>query len=155
MNAIALFGAFENQEIRWNGDLEDPQWITQDVARVLEIGNYRQVVSRYPDNYKGVTTSDGLDGKLREMLTLTEPGLYRMIFASRKPEAEKFRAWVFEEVLPSIRKTGSYLRIALRIWCGWWGIWLRGRMRIGRRFVRCNRRSGGCKWRIGGFWMCC
>ncbi|NJR63187.1 MAG: hypothetical protein HC769_33050 [Cyanobacteria bacterium CRU_2_1] len=106
--AIALFGAFEEYEVRWNGDLENPEWIAQDVAAVLGIGNYRQVVSRYPDNYQGVTSSDGLDGKNREMLTLTEPGLYRMIFASRKPEAEKFRAWVFEKVLPSIRKTGGY-----------------------------------------------
>ncbi|PZV09162.1 MAG: hypothetical protein DCF22_18955 [Leptolyngbya sp.] len=107
-SAIALFGAFETHEIRWNGDLEYPEWIAQDVAAVLGINGYRQVISRYPENYKGVTNSDGLDGKDREMLTVTEPGLYRMVFASRKPEAEGFREWVFEEVLPSIRKTGGY-----------------------------------------------
>lgn len=107
-SAIALFGAFENYEIRWNGNLDNPEWVAQDVAEALGVGNYRQVISRYPQNYKGVTTSDGLDGKTREMLTLTEPGLYRMVFASRKSEAEKFRAWVFEEVLPTIRKTGTY-----------------------------------------------
>ena len=42
------------------------------------------------------------------MRFINESGLYRLIFASRKPEAEKFRRWVFHEVLPSIRKTGYY-----------------------------------------------
>jgi len=42
------------------------------------------------------------------MLVVYEPGLYRLIFKSRKPVAERFRKWVFSEVLPSIRKTGSY-----------------------------------------------
>ena len=40
---------------------------------------------------------------------VSEPGLYRLIFMSRKPEAEKFKRWVFHEVLPSIRKYGYYL----------------------------------------------
>lgn len=42
------------------------------------------------------------------MRTVTEPGLYRLIFASRKPDAVRFRRWVFHEVLPQIRRTGSY-----------------------------------------------
>jgi hypothetical protein len=42
------------------------------------------------------------------MLTVTEPGLYELIFRSDKPAAQRFRVWIFEEVLPSIRRTGSY-----------------------------------------------
>ena len=42
------------------------------------------------------------------MLVVNEPGLYRLVFQSRKPEAEAFKTWVFTEVLPSIRKTGTY-----------------------------------------------
>lgn len=42
------------------------------------------------------------------MSTLTEAGVYRLIFQSRKPNAEAFQVWVTEEVLPSIRKTGAY-----------------------------------------------
>lgn len=42
------------------------------------------------------------------MLLVNEPGLYKLIFSSRKPEAETFKDWVFREVLPSIRKTGGY-----------------------------------------------
>jgi prophage antirepressor-like protein len=44
----------------------------------------------------------------REQIILNEPGLYRLIFQSRKPEAERFKTWVFTEVLPQIRKTGRY-----------------------------------------------
>jgi len=107
-SAISLLCVFEDFEIRWNGNPDKPEWIAQDLAAALGIKGYRQVVSRYPDNYKGVTLSDGLDGRKREMLTVTEPGFYRMVFASRKPEADVLRALVFEEVLPSIRKYGCY-----------------------------------------------
>lgn len=44
----------------------------------------------------------------QEITFINEPNLYRLIIKSRKPEAERFEAWVFEEVLPQIRKTGSY-----------------------------------------------
>jgi endonuclease III-like uncharacterized protein len=44
----------------------------------------------------------------REIAILNEPGLYRLIFQSRKPDAERFKTWVFTEVLPQIRKIGSY-----------------------------------------------
>ncbi|MDR0759387.1 MAG: hypothetical protein LBF74_04670, partial [Treponema sp.] len=43
-------------------------------------------------------------------LTVNEPGLYRLIFQSRKPEAEKFKTWVFTEILPQIRRTGAYVQ---------------------------------------------
>ncbi|HII3686436.1 TPA: BRO-N domain-containing protein [Pasteurella multocida] len=44
----------------------------------------------------------------QEMIFINEPNLYRLIIKSRKPEAEPFETWVFEEVLPQIRKTGKY-----------------------------------------------
>ena len=44
----------------------------------------------------------------KELTFINEPNLYRLIIKSRKPEAEPFEAWVFEEVLPQIRKTGKY-----------------------------------------------
>ncbi|HDL6201811.1 TPA: hypothetical protein PXI00_002517, partial [Mannheimia haemolytica] len=47
-------------------------------------------------------------GGNQELTFINEPNLYRLIIKSRKPEAEKFEAWVFEEVLPQIRKTGKY-----------------------------------------------
>jgi len=62
----------------------------------------------FPANEKGVNTLHTPGGK-QKMLTVNEPGLYRLVFQSRKPEAEKFKTWVFTEVLPSVRRTGMFL----------------------------------------------
>ena len=47
-------------------------------------------------------------GRLRPTLVVNEYGLYDLILRSRKPEARKFKRWILEEVLPTLRKTGSY-----------------------------------------------
>lgn len=59
---------------------------------------------------KGVTSSYTLEtaGGKQNVTIVSEGGLYRLVFKSRKPEAEAFVTWVTEEVLPQIRKTGSY-----------------------------------------------
>jgi len=85
----------------------EPWFIVKDVSDVLGLGNPRETLRDFPENEKGVSKVDTLGGK-QEMLTVNEPGLYRLIFQSRKPEAERFKAWVFADVLPVIRKTGSY-----------------------------------------------
>ena len=59
------------------------------------------------DDEKGVNTIDTPGGK-QEISIVSESGLYALIFKSRRPEAKKFRRWVTSEVLPAIRKTGSY-----------------------------------------------
>jgi len=64
-------------------------------------------VGRLDDDERGVSNVDTTEGK-REMLTVSESGLYALIFTSRKPEAKRFRKWVTGTVLPEIRKTGSY-----------------------------------------------
>lgn len=63
--------------------------------------------SRLDDDEKGVGNTDTLGG-LQEMIIISESGLYALIFRSRKPQAVRFRKWVTSEVLPTIRKTGSY-----------------------------------------------
>ena len=76
-----------------------------DVADILGLTNaYRQVSGR-----KGVHSVTTLtQGGKQNIIYISESNLYRIIFKSRKDEAEKFQDWVFEEVLPSIRKTGKY-----------------------------------------------
>lgn len=59
-----------------------------------------------PDELTSVKLRSGKQA--REMLALTESGFYTLIVRSNKPEAKKFRKWVAGEVLPAIRKTGSY-----------------------------------------------
>ena len=88
-------------------DQGEPWFVAADACRVLGIVNGRQVTSSFPDDEKGVCSAYTPGGN-QQVTTLSEPGLYRLIFGSRRPEAESFRRWVIHEVLPSIRKTGAY-----------------------------------------------
>lgn len=56
----------------------------------------------------GITDTSSSSRKTITVQTVTEAGLYALIFTSRKPVAKEFQRWVFEDVLPSIRKTGQY-----------------------------------------------
>lgn len=100
--------SFAGKSVRTAGTFEKPLFIAADVCEVLGISKHRDALARLPDSCKGVpVVVDGKGGD-REMATLTEAGVYRLIFNSRKPNAEAFQTWVTEEVLPSIRKTGAY-----------------------------------------------
>lgn len=79
-----------------------------DVANALGLEQVSRLKSRL--NEKGVTIiKTPTNGGLQDLNFINEPNLYRCIFQSRKAEAEQFQNWVFEEVLPSIRKTGGYI----------------------------------------------
>ena len=82
-------------------------FVANDICRALDIQNVRQNLSDFPDDEKGVCTIY-TPGGAQKMNIVSEPGFYRLIFMSRKPEAEKIKRWVFHEVLPSIRKYGYY-----------------------------------------------
>jgi len=84
-----------------------PWFMAKDVCDVLGLVNPRETLRNFPENEKGVSSTDTLGGK-QEVLIVNEPGLYRLIFQSRKPEAEKFKTWVFADVLPQIRQSGAY-----------------------------------------------
>ena len=90
----------------------EPWFVAADVARVLDYRTASDAI-RYLDDDEADTlkqrirSENGVEQE-RQMLIINESGLYNLIFRSRKPEAKKFRKWVTEEVLPSIRKTGSY-----------------------------------------------
>lgn len=83
-------------------------FVANDVARILGYSNPRDAISRHCKE-KGVVKRDtpGANGK-QVMTWINEPNLYRLIVKSQLPSAEKFEAWVFEEVIPAIRKHGSY-----------------------------------------------
>jgi prophage antirepressor-like protein len=93
---------------------DSPWFIAKDVCDILELTNHRKAIGNLPENEKGVTTGYTPGGK-QEMLTVNEPGLYRLIFQSRKPEAERFKTWVFTAVLPQIRRTGVYIQPGLTL----------------------------------------
>ncbi len=84
-----------------------PWLIAKDVCKCLGLKNVGQAVSRLDDDE--LTSFKMMSGgQRREMLFVNEPGLYRLVFSSRKPEARDFQRWVFHEVLPKLRSEGEY-----------------------------------------------
>ena len=102
---------FENPEfgkvrIQMNASGE-PMFCLVDVAEALDIKNTGDLKSRL--NPKGVVLTDTpTKGGIQQMNFIDEGNLYKCIFKSRRPDAEKFQDCVCDEVLPSIRKTGGY-----------------------------------------------
>ncbi|BCL40021.1 Bro-N domain-containing protein [Nostoc sp. MS1] len=106
MSYLSVF-VFESQEVRFVGTAEKPEWVAADVCACLELSDTSKSLETLELDEKG-TKNVRTPGGEQEMLTVTEPGLYRLIFKSRKPVAKRFQRWVFHEVLPSLRHTGKY-----------------------------------------------
>lgn len=108
MNAIQNF-AFEEHLIRVIDQSGEPWFVGKDVCGALAIKNHNDALSRLDDDEKGVAITDPLSrGGSQEAVIVSEPGVYRLVFSSRKEEAERFKRWLAHEVLPQIRKTGTY-----------------------------------------------
>ena len=103
-SSIQLFH-FESQEIRFiNG-----KPVANDVASALGYADPAATVSKKVDSeYKTVAKMETVDGKLRDVTVLEEPGIHQLIMSSKTESAKRFQRWVLEEVLPALRKTGSY-----------------------------------------------
>jgi prophage antirepressor-like protein len=83
-------------------------FIAKDVCDILEIKNVADALSRLDEDEKStIVLNDGTPGN-PNTATISEEGFYSLALSSRKPQAKPFRKWVTSEVLPSIRKTGSY-----------------------------------------------
>lgn len=103
-NTISVF-SFKSQNVRTQILGAEPWFCLGDVAEILQIQNARQL----PLKDQGIQKSSVATKKgNQELLFINEPNLYRVIFRSRKAEAVQFQDWIFEEVIPAIRKTGSY-----------------------------------------------
>jgi prophage antirepressor-like protein len=92
----------------------NPWFMAADVCGALDIRNTSDAVARLDEDEKRVTTlgtNEGLQTQgfgPQTLNVINESGLYSLILTSRKKEAKRFKRWVTQEVLPSIRKTGSY-----------------------------------------------
>ncbi|MGI4799730.1 MAG: BRO-N domain-containing protein [Janthinobacterium lividum] len=102
---------FNGQEIRVAVQDGQTWFVSADVCALLKHSNSRMAIARLDDDEKGVTSANTLGGE-QTLSMVNESGLYHLIFRSRKPQAKIFRRWVTSEVLPSIRKTGSYKAVA-------------------------------------------
>ena len=121
-NQFSIFNFRENQ-VRVEMHNNEPYFCLKDVAEILEIPRTsdllqvkKGVVNDVPlSNQRGALDENGCKkiatltkGGKQELTFINEPNLYRVIFRSNKTEAQAFQNWIFEEVIPAIRKTGSY-----------------------------------------------
>ncbi|SKQ04208.1 gp54 protein [Mycobacteroides abscessus subsp. massiliense] len=110
MSTIELFTYADTHNLRVVRDLDgDALMVLADLCRALDIRNARDVAARLADDQKGVALID-TPGGAQQMTVVNESGLYEVIIRSDKPEAAKFRRWITTEVLPAIRRTGTYSR---------------------------------------------
>lgn len=105
---LQVFNSEEFGNVRTVIVNNDPMFCLIDVCRALEIGNVSQLKTRL--NQGGVIINEVIDslGRKQKATFINESNLYKTIFQSRKANAEKFTDWVTSEVLPTIRKAGSY-----------------------------------------------
>nr|WP_308497556.1 ORF6C domain-containing protein [uncultured Agathobacter sp.] len=105
MNDLQIFNNEESGEVRTAVVNDKPMFCLIDICKALEIKNATDVAKRLDDDE---LTRLNLGSRAGETNFITESGLYAVILRSDKPNAKKFRKWVTSEVLPTIRKTGSY-----------------------------------------------
>lgn len=109
MNELQIFNNEEFGEIRTITKDNEPMFCLADVCKALEITHVTDVKKRMKKD--GVGTAEVIDsmGRKQKATFINESNLYKVIFQSRKPSAEKFTDWVTDEVIPSIRKNGGYI----------------------------------------------
>lgn len=108
MNNLKIYENEEFGAVRTVSIDGEPWLCLADICSALEIGNVSQVKTRLSED--GVITNEVIDslGRKQKASFINESNMYKLIFQSRKESAERFTDWVTSEVLPSIRKTGSY-----------------------------------------------
>ena len=128
MNDLVEFN-FEGNEVRVVNHKDQEWFIADDIAKAIGHSNTTMMVKNVNDKYKTVVNVCDLSNShiplknpyitsqskkrsrardTQDMTIISEPGVWQILARSRLPKVEKFQDWLFEEVLPSIRKTGSY-----------------------------------------------
>ncbi len=108
-NAVQIFENAEFGRVRTIEVKGSPYFVGKDVAEILGYSNPRDALAKHVDDEDKNTVAirDGIQGN-PNMTIINESGLYSLILSSKLPTAKKFKRWVTSEVLPAIRKTGSY-----------------------------------------------
>lgn len=108
-NAVQVFENAEFGRVRTIEVKGSPYFVGKDVAEILGYSNPRDALAKHVDDEDKNTVAirDGIQGN-PNMTIINESGLYSLILSSKLPTAKKFKRWVTSEVLPAIRKTGSY-----------------------------------------------
>ncbi len=113
-NLVQNLKVFKNEEfgpVRATTINNEPWFVGKDIATVLGYANASKAVSTHCKHIRKEMIAHSQNGKMVKTQTslINEGDLYRLIISSKLPNADKFENWVFDEVLPSIRKTGGYI----------------------------------------------
>lgn len=100
---------FDEQSVRVAIIEGEPWFVGRDVCRCLGISNESDALGRLDDDERrdGVDITDPI-GRKQQPILISEPGVYNLVFTSRTEAATKFKRWLAHEVLPALRRTGSY-----------------------------------------------
>ena len=107
-NNLEIFTNPEFGNIRIIEKNGEPWFIGKDVAEALGYEASRNAITKHVDDEDKLTHQISASGQNRNMTIINESGLYSLIMSSKLPQAKAFKRWVTSEVLPAIRKTGSY-----------------------------------------------
>lgn len=108
-NGLTIFENEEFGKIRSVLVDDEPYFVGKDIAEALGYANPRKAIQDHVDeDDKGVTKCDTLGG-IQSLTVINESGIYALVFGSKLPNAKRFKRWVTNEVLPSIRKHGTYM----------------------------------------------
>lgn len=107
MNAIVPFD-FETQPVRVHHRDGAPWFVLADVCRVLEHSNPSMAAKLLDDDERDALSITDPIGRAQEATVISESGMWRLVLRSRKAAAKRFTKWITSEVLPSIRRTGTY-----------------------------------------------
>ena len=105
-NALQVF-SYKEKEVRTTSIDGEVWFVAKDVCDILELSDVSMTTRTLDEDEKG-TSKICTPGGIQDMTVVNEAGLYSIILRSNKPEAKAFSRWVRHEVLPSIRKTGSF-----------------------------------------------
>lgn len=112
MSALAIF-SFENSQVRTLGTAETPLFVAIDVAAALGYSQPAKSVNDRVDHEDIIKAEIETKGGRQTVNCVNESGLYALIFGSKLESAKRFKRWVTNEVLPAIRKTGTYTRTSV------------------------------------------
>ena len=108
MNELQIFKSDEFGEVRTLNIDGEPWFVGKDVANVLGYSNPQKAIRNHVDEEDKGVNEMGTPGGMQETIIINESGLYSLILSSKLPQAKAFKRWVTSEVLPAIRKQGSY-----------------------------------------------
>ena len=108
MNDLQIFNSEEFGEIRTVTINDEPYFVGKDIAEALGYANPKNAVPQHVDEEDKLSTQIEYAGQKRTVTVINESGIYALIFGSKLESAKRFKHWVTSEILPALRKTGTY-----------------------------------------------